>query len=322
MIPKRKQYYFNEKSLKYEPVGLGIGDKILMFFKFLGITSLFAGLITLIFSAFVGSPVEIIMQSKITELTTNYLTINKEIDNLHYQLHEKIFIADRYYREILELDSVPAPIRFAGTGGAEADYGIYNSISQNLISITTKKIDALKRQIFFQYESFNTIFDSAVFFNRELREIPAIPPVKPCQSIWISSEYGSRFDPFTSESRAHAGIDFVGPINTPIFATADGTVTLAEDSRTGYGNEVVISHSFGYSTRYAHLNSISVKDGQKVQRGQLIGHMGSTGRSTGTHLHYEVRLKNMPVNPIYYFVDNLLEKEYALIVEQTTELTK
>ena len=161
-----------------------------------------------------------------------------------------------------------------------------------------------------QDESYEEIMKAALEKNNKLAHYPGITPVKSDKYIWISSYFGSRTDPFTMHNRAHLGLDFVGPRDTKIFTTANGTVTLVKHSRRGYGNEIVIDHGFGYSTRYAHLKEIKVVEGQKVERGELIGIMGSTGRSTGTHLHYEVRLFNRPVNPMYFFADDISAEEF------------
>ena len=160
------------------------------------------------------------------------------------------------------------------------------------------KLDNLKDQLSVQDESYNQILQVALEKNKKLAHFPGITPVITDKHIWISSYFGTRIDPFTKQPRSHIGIDFVGPVNSKIHATAAGTVTLVKHSRKGYGNEIVIDHLYGHETRYAHLNEIMVTEGQKIERGQLIGIMGNTGRSTGTHLHYEVRFNKQPINPI------------------------
>ncbi len=313
MISDRKQYKLNKEKLQYELVATPLWSRL---FKFILISSIYAGAFTLLVFIFGGSPAEIAYKAKIGLLKNNYLTINSKIDSLESTLHKDIFPVDKYYRELLELDSLPSTVRYAGMGGSEPEIHLNHAPSNDLIIETNKKISTLEQQLKIQKESFNKIFSTALKYNESLVGIPAIQPIKPTKYIWTSSKFGSRKDPFTFIRRYHEGIDFVGPKNTEIYATADGTVTLTKDSRKGYGKEIVISHSFGYSTRYAHLNNILVKDGQKVKRGDLIGQMGTTGRSTGTHLHYEVRLNNRPINPIYYFSDDLDETEYDLIAKE------
>ena len=126
----------------------------------------------------------------------------------------------------------------------------------------------------------------------------AIPSTVPVQGVTYTSGFGVRSDPFKGRAAMHPGIDLAGPLGTPIYATADGTVDRAEWNSGGYGNLVEIDHGHGIQTRYGHLTRYIVSSGEHVKRGQLIAYMGSTGRSTGSHLHYEVRLEGRPVNPI------------------------
>jgi murein DD-endopeptidase MepM/ murein hydrolase activator NlpD len=125
----------------------------------------------------------------------------------------------------------------------------------------------------------------------------AVPSSKPVNTATFTSGYGVRSDPFRGAAAMHAGIDLAGPYGTPVYATADGVVEKAEWSG-GYGNMVEIDHGKGLETRFGHLSRILVRDGQKVTRGMLIALMGSTGRSTGSHLHYEVRIDGRAVNPV------------------------
>lgn len=207
-------------------------------------------------------------------------------------------------------------MRYAGIGGGDISFDMAHYPYNKMIASTATKLTATKTQIRFQDKSYDVIFKEALLFSKKLSCIPAIQPVKQTKNIWISSYFGMRKDPFTFLRQRHKGIDFAGPKNTKIYATADGIVTFTKISYIGYGKEVVISHINDYSTRYAHLNKILVKEGEEVKRGQLIGLMGNSGRSTGTHLHYEIRVKNRPVNPIYYYSDDLTEKEYELITNR------
>ena len=128
----------------------------------------------------------------------------------------------------------------------------------------------------------------------------SVPSAKPIRtSVAFTSGFGVRSDPFRGGAAMHAGIDLAGPIGTPIYATADGVVARGEWAN-GYGNLVEIDHGRGIATRYGHLSAILVHAGDRVKRGQVIARMGSTGRSTGSHLHYEVRLDGHAVNPVPY----------------------
>jgi murein DD-endopeptidase MepM/ murein hydrolase activator NlpD len=154
-----------------------------------------------------------------------------------------------------------------------------------------------------QSKSFDEVIDLAKNKEQMILSVPAIQPVSVKDMARISDYFGFRRDPFTKEKKVHYGIDFVGPKGAPIYATGNGKVVSAEFSFFGYGNVVVIDHGFGYRTRYAHLQKIDVKVGNQVARGQVIGKLGSSGRSTGPHLHYEVLLRNKPVDPMNYFND-------------------
>ncbi|HWJ69984.1 MAG TPA: M23 family metallopeptidase [Sphingobium sp.] len=134
---------------------------------------------------------------------------------------------------------------------------------------------------------------------QDTRTKASIPSRQPVDSVSLSSNFGSRSDPFNGQRRLHQGIDIPGPIGTPIYATADGVVRRAQWAN-GYGNLVEISHGNGLETRYGHLSKLIAQPNERVRRGQLIGLMGSTGRSTGSHLHYEVRIAGSAVNPIPY----------------------
>lgn len=260
--------------------------------------------------SFVDSPEVRIHKARISKQSEKYKTLSMKVDSISEILQNEFFLADQNYRNILELDSLSTSIRYAGTGGADPYASAPKSYTSQIYADLTSKINNLKDRLSIQDESYEEIMQAALDKNNKLAHFPGITPVKSDKYIWISSYFGQRTDPFTHHHRTHLGLDFVGPKNTNIYTTARGTVTLAKHSRRGYGNEIVIDHGFGYSTRYAHLSEILIEVGQSVERGELIGVMGNTGRSTGRHLHYEVRLYNRPVNPIYFFADDLSPDEF------------
>jgi murein DD-endopeptidase MepM/ murein hydrolase activator NlpD len=148
-----------------------------------------------------------------------------------------------------------------------------------------------------------------------LASIPAIQPVANKDLRRIGSYFGYRTDPFYKVTKFHEGIDFTAPVGTDIYATGDGKVVNIEFSRRGYGNLVEIDHGFGYRTVYAHLSKMNVKMGQKVSRGEVIGFVGNTGKSTAPHLHYEVRKNGKAVDPINFFFNDITPEEYAAMIE-------
>ncbi|MDX9907331.1 MAG: M23 family metallopeptidase [Bacteroidales bacterium] len=153
--------------------------------------------------------------------------------------------------------------------------------------------------------------------------IPAIQPVSNQDLRQLSYYFGWRTDPFYKVQKFHEGVDFSAPPGTDIYATGDGKVLQADRSKTGYGNQIVIDHGFGYKTMYAHLQSFKVRAGETVKRGQVIGTLGSTGKSTSPHLHYEVWKNSTPVDPINYFFNDITPEQYEemLILSQRPSQT-
>jgi len=164
------------------------------------------------------------------------------------------------------------------------------------------KADPTFKSLFASLTKLNNIADSAI----------AVPSDKPVKTAEFTSGYGIRSDPFQGRAARHQGIDLAAPTGTPIYATADGIVTDAGYNNGGYGNLIKVDHGRGIETRYGHLSAILVRAGQRIVRGQQIGRMGSTGRSTGSHLHYEVRIDGRAVNPIPFMKSN----EYLLAMQQ------
>jgi murein DD-endopeptidase MepM/ murein hydrolase activator NlpD len=184
-------------------------------------------------------------------------------------------------------------------------YSLYNDEhnTERLNEIRNGIINNLKRELAEKEDNFIKIKDFIYKNNSLIAATPSIWPVKG----FISSGFKWRTNPLTGKKEFHKGIDIAGPIGTSVKSTADGIVTRAENNPYGYGNLIEIKHGFGFSTRYGHMNSYNVKLGQIVKRGQIIGTRGSTGRSTGPHLHYEVRISNKPVNPVNFILDYNLE---------------
>jgi murein DD-endopeptidase MepM/ murein hydrolase activator NlpD len=186
--------------------------------------------------------------------------------------------------------------------------------SADLIIQTSKKMDYISRQIYIQSNSFDEVLELAKTQKDRLKRIPSVQPIPDRYLKQLASGYGMRIDPIYGTARFHAGMDFSANIGTPVYVTADGTVTLA-DWKQGYGKCIIIDHGYGYETLYAHLNEYKVRAGQKVVRGELIGEVGNTGKSTGPHLHYEVQVKGQPDNPAKYYFMDLSPKEYDKMLQ-------
>jgi len=312
LIFRKKKYRFNPSTLSYEEIVVSRRHRIKVygiFFTLFLIVSFVSGGIL---SAWFG-PAE----TRLLEARENFLAGQLELLfdrtlSAAGVLHNTYFKRDNAYRAMLEIDSFPVSQRIAGTGGHLPAW--FAGHDENLHYNLNQLINTLQVQLEVQSQSYTTILHKARAYSDSLTHIPAIQPVALNDLIMISSDFGVRSDPFLFESRVHNGLDFVASIGTPVYATGSGTVTFLQLSRTGYGNEIVIDHSWGFSSRYAHLDEILVNQGQKVKRGQLIGKVGNTGRATGPHLHYEVRFRQRPVDPSFYFDTSLSVPEYRQIL--------
>ena len=174
-------------------------------------------------------------------------------------------------------------------------------------------------RLYVQSKSFDEVFDLAKNKEKMLASLPAIQPVSNKDLTRIGSYYGYRTDPFYKVKKFHHGVDFTAPTGTDIYATGDGVVMEASRSFGGYGNLIVINHGFSYKTYYGHLSRILVTPGERVKRGQLIGYVGNTGKSTAPHLHYEVWKNNQTVNPIYFFFNDITLEQFDKMLELSSK---
>jgi murein DD-endopeptidase MepM/ murein hydrolase activator NlpD len=315
---KTKVYQFNTKDLSFGEIKPALTARLRNVLIYTLLTSIVAILFNFMFILHFDSLGVYFLTQKTNKHLEELKNIDTYVDSLKQTLVKIHREDDNLYRCILQMDSLPSTIRSAGTGGSENNFGL-NQVNFSMVLDISEEIEILKNQLNIQNKSYDEIHKRLLMQQELLRCMPAIQPVNTKDLIFISSYFGMRTDPFTFLPKIHRGIDFVANMGTKVYATGDGIVTLSKSSRKGYGNEVIINHSFGYSTRYGHLNEILVMEGQKIKRGQVIGTVGSSGRSTGPHLHYEVRLNRRPVNPINYYT-NLTEEEFARIVENTTNL--
>ena len=313
-----KRYYINPETLRYERVRLTRQQ----LYRYVGLFSF--GLICLAilmrfgFERFYPTPREIIYQQENNNLRSELAALNLDLEDVEFQLEDLRNRDDRFYRAILSLDPIPSTIRTLGVGGAERGQHLRNLREPGIVSAVSNRIDKISSNVRLQNHSLNAVLDEALDKQEFLACKPSINPISPADPIWLTSTYGYRKDPFTGKRTAHHGIDLAGPVGLDIHCTGSGTVIYAKINRHGYGKEVVVDHGFGYRTTYAHLNDIFVEKGQKLKRGEVVGTLGSTGRSTGPHLHYEIRKDGRAVNPFYFFYENLSSEEYSLLASKAS----
>lgn len=243
-------------------------------------------------------------------LKDNYSILNEELKRMNDQLHEIEKRDNQVYRSIFEASPIPDSARAKMMEKQAEDKMIASLTEDELNTSILYQINTLRNRLYAQTVSFTAI--ESMVKNKEalLAATPAIQPVSNKDLSRMASGFGYRIDPVYKTTKMHAGLDFAAPQGTPIYATADGVVATAGNTGDGYGNHVVINHGYNYETLYGHMVRVKVRSGQKVHRGEVIGWVGSTGKSTGPHCHYEVHKNGNPVDPIYFFYNDLTPEQF------------
>ena len=311
---KRPIYYiYNPETDNFERVFPSIKGRIWGFLR-IGCLSLLIGigLYFVIFYSF-EAPTEQNLRKENAILKSQYNILNRRLDNSLKVMANIQNRDDNFYRVMMQMDPVGYGQRLAGLDNEKRYRELQNTPDAGLVRLLTQRLDLFERQLYAQSLSFDQLKETASKQKDKLAHIPSVIPIN-IKDFTMSSGYGVRRDPIYGSSKFHTGLDFAAKTGTPVFATADGKVTEA-GRQSGYGNCIDISHGYNYLTRYAHLTEILVKPGQEVKRGEMIGKVGSTGKSTGSHLHYEVRFKDEPQNPVNYYFMDLTPEEYAEMVQ-------
>jgi murein DD-endopeptidase MepM/ murein hydrolase activator NlpD len=307
----RIKYYYNTETCNYERIKISKWDIVFDGLGYLTMSLVLAVGITIFYHKYFDSPKEATLRQANETLKLHYEILQQEINKGNEILSTLQERDNSLYRTLLEADPIPSTVRTAGVGGI--DY--YQSLPKDtLIAEVAQKLEQLKRKLQIQTKSYDDLNRLAKNKENLLACIPAIQPISNRELKRLASGFGIRLHPVYKVMKMHEGLDFAAPRGTPIYATGDGIVKVVKKSVTGYGNEVVINHGYGFLTRYAHLQAFKVTVGQKVKRGQCIGYVGSTGCTSGPHLHYEVIKNGKKVNPAYYLLSGLTPKEYDTLI--------
>jgi len=316
------KYRFNTKSLTYEKVKLTFREGFLRVLSYLGTGLVFATITIFLAYRFLSSPGEKKQLRETEALQLQYELLNKRMDQVSTVLADLQDRDDNIYRVIFEAEPIPSSVRNAGFGGSDR-YGVLSGYENSrLMQETTERLDRITKQLYVQSKSYDEVVKMAKNKNNMLASIPAIMPINNKNLKHLPSGYGWRTHPIYKTQEFHPGMDFTAEQGTPIYATGDGTVEAADASAQGYGNHVVIDHGYGYKTLYGHMSKMATKAGAKVKRGQLIGYVGSTGMSTGPHVHYEVIRNGEKVNPINFYYNDLSPEEYQIMLELSSRSTQ
>lgn len=306
-------YHFNTNTLSFEKVKLSVKDIIKRVLWLFASALTFAVIFIWIAFYLIDSPKEKMLQQENEQLREQLKAMDKRMDVMSEAMTDIENRDDNIYRVIFETDPMPVEERYPKLyQQSQANLGNKDALA--LLDEISDKANQLIVRLSAQSRSFDTIADIAQRKSEMLTAIPAIRPLKNMRAI--TSGFGARYHPILKTMRVHTGVDMAAPKGTPIYATADGVVSR-EKGGSGYGIVVIINHGYSYKTVYAHMSKKIVKPGQKVKRGEIIGYVGNTGLSFGSHLHYEVIKNGVKVNPVHYFFDDITPEEYNAILESS-----
>jgi hypothetical protein len=310
----QRRFQLDPKTLRYVQVKRTLKSKILTALLFSSVTILLtAGIINI--TDRLGIRIKYRhLRTVNAELVEHYQLLDKEMDNYDRLLAGYQVNDDSVYRCILDIEPLPSFARKPGFGGSDLYNYLEGYSSSDLMINTSIRLEHIEMRTDLQKSSFTDLDRLALERKTLLSSKPAIQPISLEDTYWLSSDFGIRTDPVTKMPTFHCGIDYAANPGLNVYATGDGIVDFIRISKGGYGKEIIIDHGFGYSSRYAHLQKILVQPGQKIQRGQIIGFLGNSGKSTGPHLHYGVDYFNKPVNPYFYYSNDLSPQEYNKIV--------
>ena len=317
----KTKYYFDSDNLEFVPIKNTLGNRIYRLSLFLISSVIFGAFITVILfnTDFVNTPKEIVQEREIDNYELQLKVLNKKLEQVESTLANIEKRDNNLYRAYFEASPIPEDQRKAGFGGINRYDYLEGFESSDLIVNTTERLDILTKELVIQSKSLDEIELLAKNKESLLSSIPSIQPVNSSDLRRMASGYGYRIDPFTKARRMHFGMDFSAPRGTKIYATGDGTVTRADSRAAGFGKHVRIDHGFGYVTIYAHMDRYVVVKGDKVKRGDLIGYVGSSGRSVAPHLHYEIVKDGVKINPINFYSGSLSPAEFEELVKVASQ---
>lgn len=313
------KYYYDPRTLSYRKIDRTWKHRMRDFGVFMLTAGLFAFIFYVLADNFIDSPKEKRLKRELDNMVLQYELMNDRLDQVSTVLEDMQYRDDNIYRVIFEADPIPSEVRKAGFGGANRYKNMEGYSNADLIIETNEKLDILTKQAYVQSKSFDDILEMAKNKDELLAAIPAIQPVANKDLRRIASGFGYRIHPIYKVRKLHTGLDFSAPTGTPIYATGDGKISPDRGKGRvgghGYGRYVVIDHGYGYKTLYGHMSKISVKKGQRVKRGDIIGYVGNTGASTAPHLHYEVIKNGQKINPINFFYNDLTPQQYEEMIQ-------
>lgn len=313
-----RKYILNPETLLYEIKEVSLRSKLLKGLLLVAGSLALSVLYLWVFTSVFGMdlPKTALLKAEKARWDAKISLMNSRLDRYESNLDELQIRDDDIYRSIYGMNEIPMSVRTAGIGGVDRYSYLDGLESSNSLKNTLLRLDRITRMTYVQSKSFDEVAAVSRRAGDMVSCIPAVPPIIPDPSKYtLTSPFGYRSDPFTGDSKLHTGVDLAMKPGNPVYATGDGVVETVAFDFFGYGNCVDIDHGFGYKTRYAHLDRMTVIEGMKVKRGDKIGESGQSGRASGPHLHYEVFYKGERVNPMNYFDLSMSKQEYIAMVE-------
>lgn len=310
------KYYYDTETCKYERVKVKKRDIVINALGFMSLAVVLAIGIIVVLSNYFDSPKELSLKKENEELKLYYDIMQDQLGSMDEMLKVLQEKDDQVYRTVFEAEPIPETVREAGSGGVMRYRNLLESDLSNkdLVVGTLDRLDRVKKKMYIQTKSYDEVMELARNKDAYYAAMPAIQPVSNEDLRRFSSGFGRRTDPILKVKRMHYGVDFSAEQGTPIYATADGKVSARRPLNSGLGWHIVIDHGFGFETVYGHMSKFNVKLGQEVKRGQVIGFVGNSGKSTAPHVHYEVHINDRAVNPVNYFYLDLNADQYEEIL--------
>lgn len=312
---KKVKYFYNTSTLRYEKLVTPLRVKLLRIFGFICAALVTALVITNVTNRILPPKGTEDLQRELSGMKKKYAALGEELDNIRLMVKEIEKRDNGVYRSIFEASPIPDSARLKAIEQKNELQLVASMSDPALVRSITATMIEIRNRLASQNRSFNEIENLIANKENLLAHLPAIQPVSNKDLTRIASGFGLRIDPVYKTTKFHKGLDFTAPQGTPIYATANGTVKLAEMNATGFGNHVIIDHGYGYETLYGHMVRIKAQPGQSVKRGELIGWVGTTGKSTGPHCHYEVHKNGEAVDPIYYFYNDLTPEQFDRLLK-------
>jgi murein DD-endopeptidase MepM/ murein hydrolase activator NlpD len=311
---RSRKYVLDMTDLQYKQVRLPWKKKLIRLLLWFTGSIIITVIYIAVFDHYFGSPKEKMLVQEVENVKLQYTLIGRQLDYSMKKLNSFRRSDDIRYRPILDMDSIPESIRRGGYGGVDRFRSLTGYMNSNLLIATRSKIEEIKNMANVQRESFISVGERYSEWKREMDHFPGISPVS--VKYRLGDGYTFReVHPVLGTPRWHYGQDFKVPHGTEVYATGDGTVIESGWSSGGFGNYVKIDHGYGLQTVYGHLSQIKVAKGMNVKRCDIIGLSGSTGTSSGPHLHYEIYQFGKHKNPLYFFNNDITNEEFDEMIQ-------